>query len=64
MGKLKTRKSAAKRFKVTGSGKITYRHQMRRHLRRKKSASNLRAKAIKGEMTGTFAKKIKKMMVV
>ena len=62
MGKIKTRKSAAKRFKITASGKVMFRHQMRRHLRRKKSASNLRRKAVPGEMTGKFAKKIKQMI--
>lgn len=64
MSKIKTRKSAAKRFKITPSGKVMYRHQMRRHLRRKKSDSNMRRKAIPGEMTGKFAKKIKQMMTV
>jgi len=62
MSKLKTRKSAAKRFKITGTGKVMYAHQMNRHLRRKKSGSNLRAKAIPGELKGAFAKKIKQMI--
>ena len=60
--KLKTRKSAAKRFKITATGKVILRHQMRRHLRRKKSASNMSRKAIPGQMTGKFAKKIKQMI--
>ncbi|OGH12776.1 MAG: 50S ribosomal protein L35 [Candidatus Levybacteria bacterium RIFCSPHIGHO2_01_FULL_40_10] len=64
MNKLKTRKAAAKRFKITGSGKVMFGHQMNRHLRRKKSASNLRAKAVPGQMTGKFARKIKQMLVV
>jgi len=62
MNKLKTRKSAAKRFKITATGKVLSGHQMRRHLRRKKSASNLRRKAIPNVITGKFAKKIKQMM--
>jgi large subunit ribosomal protein L35 len=62
MSKLKTRKSAAKRFKITASGKVLFSHQMKRHLRRKKSAGNLRKKAIPGQMTGKFAKKIKMMI--
>ena len=62
MPKIKTRKSAAKRFKITATGKVMFRHQMRRHLRRKKSGSNMRHKAIPGEMTGKFAKKIKQMI--
>ncbi|MEE3717151.1 50S ribosomal protein L35 [Tumidithrix elongata RA019] len=32
MPKLKTRKSAAKRFRVTGSGKIMRRHASKNHL--------------------------------
>ena len=38
MPKLKTNKSAAKRFKVTGTGKIMRTKGMKSHLRRKKSA--------------------------
>ena len=37
MPKLKTYKAAAKRFKITGSGKLRRRKQRRSHLRRKKS---------------------------
>lgn len=64
MGKIKTRKSAAKRFKITATGKVMYRHQMGRHLRRKKSASSLRNKRVDSELTGAFAKKVKQMMGV
>lgn len=61
MAKIRVRKAAAKRFKVTKTGKVVFGHQMKRHLRRKKSASNLRAKHVPGVMKGTFAKKIKQM---
>lgn len=64
MQKIKTRKSAAKRFKITATGKVMYRHQMGRHLRRKKSASNLRNKRVDAQLTGTFAKKVKQMLAV
>ena len=37
MPKLKTRKSAAKRFRVTGSGKFARRHAGRNHLLEHKS---------------------------
>jgi large subunit ribosomal protein L35 len=47
MPKLKTRKSAAKRFKATGSGKIMRRNTFRAHLLEHKSpsrdADNVRA---------------------
>jgi large subunit ribosomal protein L35 len=42
MPKLKTRKSAAKRFKVTGSGKIMRRNTSRAHLLEHKSATRRR----------------------
>ncbi|KKQ95140.1 MAG: hypothetical protein A3C27_00645 [Candidatus Levybacteria bacterium RIFCSPHIGHO2_02_FULL_39_36] len=62
MSKLKIKKSVSKRFKVTKTGKVLYKHQMAGHLRRKKSGSNLRRKAIPGQLTGTFAIKIKKLL--
>ncbi|MGC8875080.1 MAG: 50S ribosomal protein L35 [Chloroflexia bacterium] len=37
-GKLKTRKIAQKRFKITGTGKILRMKGLRSHLRRKKPA--------------------------
>jgi len=62
MGKIKTRKAAAKRFRVSATGKVLHGHQMRRHLRRKKSDSNMRAKSIFGQAKGEFAKKIRTMI--
>ncbi|HVT01172.1 MAG TPA: bL35 family ribosomal protein [Patescibacteria group bacterium] len=62
MAKLKTRKAAKKRFKITATGKVLFGHQMNRHKRRKHSGSNARRKAIPGQMTGLFAKKIKRMI--
>ncbi|GBF89951.1 50S ribosomal protein L35 [Raphidocelis subcapitata] len=41
--KLKTRKAAAKRFKVTGSGKITARHAGKQHMNEKMSTNHKRA---------------------
>ena len=43
MPKMKTHKVTAKRFKVTGSGKLRRLRQGRSHLRRKKSKRVLRA---------------------
>lgn len=40
--KLKTHKGAAKRFKVTATGKIKRRHAFARHILTKKSASRKR----------------------
>ncbi len=42
MPKMKTRKAAAKRYKVTGSGKILYKKQGTRHIMTKMSAKRKR----------------------
>ncbi|MDA3849750.1 MAG: 50S ribosomal protein L35 [Spirochaetaceae bacterium] len=42
MAKMKTRKSAAKRFKKTGTGKFKYKSQGTRHILTKKSAKRKR----------------------
>lgn len=42
MPKLKTRRSAAKRFRATGSGKIVRRKAFKNHLLQKKSAERKR----------------------
>jgi large subunit ribosomal protein L35 len=42
MPKIKTNKTAAKRFKVTGSGKLRRRKARATHLRRKKSKQSKR----------------------
>jgi len=60
--KQKTRKGAAKRFKITASGKVLRRHQNMRHLRSNKSKKAKRAYRIPVEVTGKWATKIKKMI--
>jgi len=55
--KLKTHKATAKRFKITGKGKILRTKQGKSHLRRKKSA---RAKALFSEMLEVTCKGDKK----
>jgi len=40
--KLKTHRGAAKRFKVTGTGKVKRRHAFARHILTKKSANRKR----------------------
>jgi large subunit ribosomal protein L35 len=42
MPKMKTRRGAAKRFKVTGSGKITRRHAYKNHILEKKAPKRKR----------------------
>jgi large subunit ribosomal protein L35 len=60
--KQKTRKGVAKRFKITGTGKILRRHQNMRHLRANKSKRAIRAYRVPVEVTGKWAKKIKRML--
>lgn len=60
--KQKTRKGVSKRFKITATGKVMRRHQMARHLRRKKSKAAIRRYRTPVEVTGKVAKKIKHML--
>ncbi|MFZ2206881.1 MAG: bL35 family ribosomal protein [Microgenomates group bacterium] len=60
--KTKTRKSAAKRFKVTKNGKVMHRSQNLRHLRSGKGKRNLRRLKTVKELGGKFASKVKKML--
>ncbi len=59
--KIKTRKGALLRFKITGSGKVLRRHQNSRHLRRKKSKKAIRNYRVLAQVTGKIARKIKRM---
>ncbi len=60
--KQKTRKIVAKRFKLTGTGKVMRRMPTMRHLRRKKSKRMIRKYRKYVEVTGVIAKKIKAML--
>lgn len=60
--KQKTRKGAAARFKITGTGKVMRRSQNRRHLQRKKSQSAKRAGRVPQVVPAVYAKKIKRML--
>lgn len=60
--KAKTRKAAAKRFKVTKSGKVLYRQQGFRHLRSKKSKTWLRRKKRTKQLKGRLKQKVLKML--
>lgn len=60
--KQKTRKSLAKRVKITATGKVIRRTQNMRHLRRHKSKSQIRRmKAVKF-LTGVQRKKVMRML--
>ncbi|MBI3984641.1 MAG: 50S ribosomal protein L35 [Candidatus Levybacteria bacterium] len=62
MKKLKIRKSVAKRFKVTKTGKVLFTHQYGSHKKLHKSKSRIRRQKETGVLKKRFAKKIKKML--
>ncbi len=64
MPKLKTRKSAAKRFKVTGTGKIKRRSNFARHILTKKSAKRKRHLASAKLVSKADEKRFREMLVL
>lgn len=60
--KQKTRSGVGKRFKITGTGKVLRRSQNSRHRRRIKSKKTIRAYRKPVEVTGKWARKIKRML--
>ena len=64
MPKMKTHKGTAKRVKLTGTGKITRRRAAGNHLLAKKSKSRKRAINTTGEVTGSIARNIKRVLGV
>ena len=62
MPKMKTHRGAAKRFKITGTGKITRRHAYRDHLLEHKPSSRTRRLGREAEVTGGDKKRVKRML--
>ena len=62
MPKLKIRSSITKRFRVTKHGKVLARHAFNRHLKAGKSKNRKRSLSRPKEITGFYAKKLKKVM--
>lgn len=60
--KKKVKKSVAKRFKVTKTGKVMFSHQNSSHLKMSKSKRTIRRQNEPGQLKGKFAKKIKQML--
>ena len=54
MPKVKTNSSAKKRFKVTGTGEITFQKAFKRHILTKKSTKRKRAMRKKGLVGSTI----------
>ena len=62
MPKQKTHRGAAKRFKVTGTGKITRRHAMQSHNLEHKSAKRKRAFGKDYSVAKVDAPRLKKLL--
>ena len=62
MPKMKTDRGAAKRFKITGTGKIMRRKAFRAHILEKKSSVRTRRLAKEAQVTGGDAKQVRKML--
>ena len=62
MPKMKTHRGAAKRFKVTGTGKILRRRAFRNHILEKKSSTRTRRLGRPAEVTGGDAKQVKRLL--
>ncbi|MDQ3571100.1 MAG: 50S ribosomal protein L35 [Actinomycetota bacterium] len=62
MPKMKTDRGAAKRFKVTGTGKLRRRQAFRSHLLEKKSSVRTRRLARQAEVNGSDAKQVKRLL--
>jgi large subunit ribosomal protein L35 len=62
MPKLKTRKAVAKRFKITGTGKILRHSSGKSHILTKKSKKRKRGLSKAKILVGSQAKMIKRML--
>lgn len=62
MGKIKTRKAVAKRFKVTGSGKVKRSKAFKNHILNKKSGKTIRGLRKAGYVSEAEEKNIKQMI--
>ena len=62
MPKMKTDRGAAKRFKVTGTGKIRRRQAFGSHLLEKKPSTRTRRLARERDVTGADARQVKRLL--
>jgi large subunit ribosomal protein L35 len=63
MPKMKTKKSAAKRYSLTGTGKVKYKKMNLRHILTKRSPKRKRQLRESGIMDESSAKRIRKQML-
>jgi len=62
MPKMKTRRSAKKRYKLTGSGKVMFKKQGLRHILTKKTTKRKRNLRAAGILDETEARKVRVML--
>ncbi|MDX1936334.1 MAG: 50S ribosomal protein L35 [Flavihumibacter sp.] len=62
MPKVKTNSSAKKRFKVTGTGEITFQKAFKRHILTKKSTKRKRALRQKGKVSPANMDFVKRLL--
>jgi len=62
MPKLKTNRAAAKRFKITGTGKVKYNHAYKQHILTKKSAKRKRRLRRAGIVDQTNLRAVRDML--
>jgi len=62
MPKVKTNSSAKKRFKVTGTGEITYQKPFKRHILTKKSTKRKRSLRLKGIVESTNRPRVLRLL--
>ena len=64
MPKMKTKSSAKKRFKLTGSGKIKRKHAFKSHILTKKATKRKRNLTHTGLVNGTDESNVKIMLTI
>ena len=62
MPKLKSHRGASKRFKLTGSGKVTRHHSMMNHILTKKTTKRKRGLRKNALVSAAMAKAVKRMI--
>ena len=62
MPKMKTEKAAAKRYHVTGTGKVRYKKQGLRHILTKKNAKRKRRLRLPAILSHVEEKRVKQLM--
>lgn len=63
MSKMKTKKSASKRFSLTGTGKVKYKKMNLRHILTKRSPKRKRQLRSSGILDEADARKVRKQML-